>query len=635
MGDDIAAMIAAKARAAAQKVSELNGLPTRHRAHELLMGQPGVGAPSSHPLLLEGAGGSGPATGAPTSGALVAVDGASGHHHHQSSGVGSIPVGDATQAMSTGSISQRVNGALVVVRPDQREALTFAQYRQQHFDQQKKPKRSGTRWGDVLGESAAALRGRTLCYKTRIDQLTMKMESPHPIELPPVSERSPSPPPAYDPVSGLRSNTREQRIWDTWDAERREVVHETLRCDPLYKPPHGHRPLVKELRLYIPHKENPGYNFIGLIIGPRGNTQKRLQQETGARIAIRGRGSEKEGQKVKFSEGQDDDLHVHISADTIEKVDKAARLIYPLLTPLDEEHNVHKQRQLRELAEINGTFKDVSKLQEMLIQEEQNATMYKLSDELQVKVDKMYERDVAAKLAAESAGAGAEPAMDDEYENFLSELTGNLGDASVPGHDRAGSGGGAGVSGAGADGPGGAAGVGGAAGHERRDPSSAGSRKGWARAEPAMPAPATGPGWAPGSMPEHLRASMLPPPGPPPTAGAAASAPPPAPAAPAKPVEVCIPSTKAIDAVLALGGLYGAGIAAAASIANTVQLMRRGGGGGGGTGTRERQEAAGQKRSREEEAAAAPEPTPPATEPEVGDEEMEDDYAKMMAELEG
>lgn len=39
----------------------------------------------------------------------------------------------------------------------------------------------------------------------------------------------------------------------------------------------------------------PGYNFFGLIIGPRGNTQKRLQKETNTRIAIRGRGSVKEG----------------------------------------------------------------------------------------------------------------------------------------------------------------------------------------------------------------------------------------------------------------------------------------------------------------------------------------------------
>lgn len=34
-----------------------------------------------------------------------------------------------------------------------------------------------------------------------------------------------------------------------------------------------------------------GYNFIGLIIGPRGNTQKRMQTETNTKIAIRGRGA--------------------------------------------------------------------------------------------------------------------------------------------------------------------------------------------------------------------------------------------------------------------------------------------------------------------------------------------------------
>ena len=36
-------------------------------------------------------------------------------------------------------------------------------------------------------------------------------------------------------------------------------------------------------------------NFIGLIIGPRGNTLKKMERETGAKIMIRGKGSVKEG----------------------------------------------------------------------------------------------------------------------------------------------------------------------------------------------------------------------------------------------------------------------------------------------------------------------------------------------------
>ncbi len=49
----------------------------------------------------------------------------------------------------------------------------------------------------------------------------------------------------------------------------------------------------KTRKLYIPIKKYPEYNFIGLIIGPRGITQKNMERETGAKIAIRGRGSVK------------------------------------------------------------------------------------------------------------------------------------------------------------------------------------------------------------------------------------------------------------------------------------------------------------------------------------------------------
>ena len=48
-------------------------------------------------------------------------------------------------------------------------------------------------------------------------------------------------------------------------------------------------------KVYIPYKDHPTYNFIGIIIGPRGNTQKRMQRETNTRIAIRGKGSVKDG----------------------------------------------------------------------------------------------------------------------------------------------------------------------------------------------------------------------------------------------------------------------------------------------------------------------------------------------------
>lgn len=43
--------------------------------------------------------------------------------------------------------------------------------------------------------------------------------------------------------------------------------------------------------MYIP--KNPGVNFIGLIIGPGGHYQKRLEEESECKILIRGKGSQK------------------------------------------------------------------------------------------------------------------------------------------------------------------------------------------------------------------------------------------------------------------------------------------------------------------------------------------------------
>ena len=50
---------------------------------------------------------------------------------------------------------------------------------------------------------------------------------------------------------------------------------ELLKKNPNYKPPADFRPPKKTRKLFIPQRDHPSYNFIGLIIGPRGNTQVR------------------------------------------------------------------------------------------------------------------------------------------------------------------------------------------------------------------------------------------------------------------------------------------------------------------------------------------------------------------------
>ena len=50
-----------------------------------------------------------------------------------------------------------------------------------------------------------------------------------------------------------------------------------------------------EARVEVPQEEYPQYNFMGLILGPRGHYISKLQERTRTRIGIKGKGSLKSG----------------------------------------------------------------------------------------------------------------------------------------------------------------------------------------------------------------------------------------------------------------------------------------------------------------------------------------------------
>ncbi len=83
-----------------------------------------------------------------------------------------------------------------------------------------------------------------------------------------------------------------------------------------------------------------------------------MERETGTKIAIRGKGSLKEGKLNKQQYQDDDDLHVLITADSDDALEKAGIMVRDLLVPVEEGKNEHKKKQLRELAQINGTLRD-------------------------------------------------------------------------------------------------------------------------------------------------------------------------------------------------------------------------------------------------------------------------------------
>ncbi|KAJ0539475.1 putative K domain-containing protein [Helianthus annuus] len=54
------------------------------------------------------------------------------------------------------------------------------------------------------------------------------------------------------------------------------------------------------LRLDIPVNNFPNFNFVGRLLGPRGNSLKRVEASTGCRVFIRGQGSIKDPEKVNL-----------------------------------------------------------------------------------------------------------------------------------------------------------------------------------------------------------------------------------------------------------------------------------------------------------------------------------------------
>ncbi|CAH1764235.1 1451_t:CDS:2, partial [Entrophospora sp. SA101] len=182
--------------------------------------------------------------------------------------------------------------------------------------------------------------------------------------IPPEKDRSPSPEPFYD-SQGKRVNTREYRYRKKLEDERHRLIEETVKKDPDFKPPADYkRPTKVQDKVYIPAKEFPEINFIGLLIGPRGNTLKKMETESGAKISIRGKGSVKEGKSrtdAAANSNQDEDLHCLVTADTEEKVTIAVKMIDKIIensASVPEGQNELKRQQLRELAALNGTLRD-------------------------------------------------------------------------------------------------------------------------------------------------------------------------------------------------------------------------------------------------------------------------------------
>ncbi|XP_014680004.1 PREDICTED: protein held out wings-like [Priapulus caudatus] len=142
-------------------------------------------------------------------------------------------------------------------------------------------------------------------------------------------------------------------------------------------------------KVYVPVKEFPDFNFVGRILGPRGMTAKQLEQDTGCKIMVRGKGSMRDKKKEEANRGKanwehlSEDLHVLITCEDTEerskiKLQRAMVCIKKLLVPSADGEDDLKKSQLIELAMLNGTYRDENSLKRQHSQMQQLAGMQQM-----------------------------------------------------------------------------------------------------------------------------------------------------------------------------------------------------------------------------------------------------------------
>ncbi|XP_012528863.1 splicing factor 1 isoform X2 [Monomorium pharaonis] len=285
----------------------------------------------------------------------------------------------AVSAAIANGTQLNANAVNAVVSPGRKREADGDGKQEKDSKEGERRKRKKTRWGGsehdktfipgmptVLPTNLTPEQEKAYLFQLQIEEISRKLRTGDlGIPLNP-EERSPSPEPIYS-SDGKRLNTREYRTRRKLEEERHNLIQKILKINPEFKPPPDYKPPIIRVhdKVMIPQEEHPDINFVGLLIGPRGNTLKSMEKETGAKIIIRGKGSVKEG-KVGRKDGQplpgeDEPLHAYITANNLDAVKKAVERIHEIIrqgVEVPEGQNDLRRNQLRELALLNGTLRE-------------------------------------------------------------------------------------------------------------------------------------------------------------------------------------------------------------------------------------------------------------------------------------
>ena len=157
---------------------------------------------------------------------------------------------------------------------------------------------------------------------------------------------------------------------------RGQMFYTDKEKSPLDLPEASGPKVTLQEKVFVPVKEHPDFNFVGRILGPRGMTAKQLEQDTGCKIMVRGKGSMRDKKKEDQNRGKpnwehlNEDLHVLITVEDSrgraeKRLARAVDEVRKLLQPSPDGEDDLKKRQLMELAIINGTYRDHSAIRRM------------------------------------------------------------------------------------------------------------------------------------------------------------------------------------------------------------------------------------------------------------------------------
>jgi rRNA processing protein Krr1/Pno1 len=121
-------------------------------------------------------------------------------------------------------------------------------------------------------------------------------------------------------------------------------------------------------KIYIPKSSE--INYVGLLIGPKGTYQKRLEQQTGCKILIRGKGTQKEGNPPQPDDHEE--KHVLIIGDSEDKLGRAQMLIERVLYADEKTRNKIKEEQIKASQEIRSELlmqggEPISQIEEFML----------------------------------------------------------------------------------------------------------------------------------------------------------------------------------------------------------------------------------------------------------------------------